>query len=143
MATIPLTCPGSSDISPERFASYPYNTLPLWPLGTSPESGHNEDVRECKGRAEIYTYIHTCICGFSGSWLCGCDNGCGLFRLLFSLSWRGHIFCGWPHLHKVVWKHPPLPIVGPLTPAVIHLKREREEGVGIEVGCNSCMEQRE
>ena len=57
MATIPLTCPGSSDISSEPSASNLYNTLPLWPLGTSPESSHNNDMSECEGRAEIHTYI--------------------------------------------------------------------------------------
>ena len=43
------------------------------------------------------------------------------------------IFMGWPHLHKFVRKHLPLSILGPLTPAVMYLKRERGRG-GHRVG---------
>ena len=66
-----------------------------------------------------------------------------------SLLSSSKIFCGWSHLHKVVRKHLPLSVLGPLTPAVMYIpeererEREREGGVGIEMGCNSCLEQTE
>ena len=50
-----------------------------------------------------------------------------------SLLSSSKIFMGWPHLHKFVRKHLPLSILGPLTPAVMYLKRERGRG-GHRVG---------